>query len=493
MTNVDKCVVSNNCRCASAPCQLAARWASLLLITLFMKLSISLRGHNFSFKGLHDVMAKANEVKAGDRLAGLAAETALERMAARSLLADITVGAFLDEPAVPAERDDVTRIILDDLDPEVRDETANWSLGELREKILAADGREIARLGRGLTSEAIAGVARLMSNMDLVSAASRVMVRATCRTTIGAPGTLSSRLQPNHPTDDLPGILASVREGLAYGVGDAVVGLNPADDTIGAVRRCMDGMSEYVHDTLGVPTQVCVLAHVTTQMQAIAKGARCDLVFQSIAGTQAACRSFGITPEMLSNADEVVRAGRTDLGPNVLYFETGQGSELSSNCHEGIDQLTLESRCYGLARHYHPFLVNTVVGFIGPEYLYDGRQVIRAGLEDHFMGKLHGLPMGVDVCHTNHMDADQNDLENLAVLLTAAGCTYFMGIPMGDDIMLNYQTTSFHDVATLREVFHRRPIDAFERWMEKEGILLDGRLTDAAGDPTWFDARRRAA
>jgi len=456
-----------------------------------MKRSITVRGRSFTFHGLHDLMSKANEVKAGDTLAGLAANSATERMAAKSLLCEVPVGAFVEEPAVDPAKDEVSRIILDDLEPKVRDEVAGWTLGELRECLLEADGDEMLRIGKGLTSEAISGVTRLMSNLDLVTAASRIRVEATCRTTIGRPGTLSSRLQPNHPTDDLAGILASIREGLSYASGDAVVGLNPADDTVASVRRVMDGISSFIHDELGVPTQVCILAHITTQMEALRRGGRCDLVFQSIAGSQKACESFGIDAKLLAEGAATVRDGRHDLGENVLYFETGQGSELSSEGHHGIDQLTMESRCYGLARHFRPFLVNTVVGFIGPEYLYDGRQVIRAGLEDHFMGKLHGLPMGVDVCHTNHMSADQNDLENLAVLLSAAGCTYFMGIPMGDDIMLNYQTTSFHDMASLREVFGRRPIDAFEAWMEREGILADGRLTARAGDPTCFDAPRR--
>lgn len=456
-----------------------------------MRRSITVRGRSFTFSGLHDLMAKANEVKAGDTLAGLAASSATERMAAKALLAEVPVGAFVEEPAVDPAVDEVSRIILEDLDPMVREEVAGWRLGELRERLLEADGDEMLRIGSGLTSEAIAGVARIMSNLDLVVAASRIRVEATCRTTIGMPGTLSSRLQPNHPTDDLAGILASVREGLSYATGDAVVGLNPADDTVESVRTVMDGISEYVHEELGVPTQVCVLAHVSTQIEALRRGGRCDLVFQSIAGSQKACEAFGITANLLAEGAAAVRDGRRDLGENVLYFETGQGSELSSEGHHGIDQLTMEARCYGLARRFRPFLVNTVVGFIGPEYLYDGRQVIRAGLEDHFMGKLHGLPMGVDVCHTNHMDADQNDLENLAVLLSAAGCTYFMGIPMGDDIMLNYQTTSFHDVAALRELFGRRPIEVFESWMEREGILQEGRLTALAGDPTCFDILRR--
>jgi len=456
-----------------------------------MNLSMRLRGRNYTFKGLYDLMAKASEIKSGDRLAGLSADSASERMAAKYLLSEVAVGSFVEQPAVPAERDLVTRRILEQLDTGISEEISSWNLGELRERLLEADATELIRLGKGLTSEAIAGVTRLMSNLDLISTAARMSPQATCRTTIGRPGTLSSRLQPNHPTDDPDGILASVMEGLSYASGDAMVGINPNDDTVASVGRVMDRVSEFVHDQLQVPTQVCVLAHASTQMEAIRRGARCDLLFQSISGTQKGCEAFGISPTLLQEAGDALRSGRQDLGPNVHYFETGQGSELSSEAHEGIDQLTLESRCYGLARTYSPFLVNSVVGFIGPEYLYDGRQLIRAGLEDHFMGKLHGLPMGVDVCHTNHMDADQNDLENLATLLTASGCYYYMGIPMGDDVMLSYQTTSFHDIATLRQIYGRRPVAEFEAWMEFAGILSEGRLTALAGDPSFLHPARR--
>jgi ethanolamine ammonia-lyase large subunit len=453
-------------------------------------LRTKVRGTSWSFGSLYEVMAKANAPKSGDRLAGLSADTTQERIAARQILSDLPLSLFLEQPAVPSERDEVTRILLDRIDPAAWSEIKGWSVGELREKILAADGPTALRWGLGLPSEAIAAVAKLMSNLDLVSAAAKIPVDVRCRTRLGGAGILSSRLQPNHPTDDLAGILASLREGLSYACGDAMVGINPADDSVGAVRHTADGVSEHVHDILGVPTQVCVLAHATTQMEVLRQGGRLDLVFQSLAGTEDGCKSFGISGQLLSDA----RACQKELRPEleqVMYFETGQGSELSAGAHHGIDQLTLESRCYGLARAYDPFLVNTVVGFIGPEYLADGREVARAGLEDHFMGKLHGLPMGVDVCYTNHMDADQNDMENLAVLLTAAGCTFFMGVPLGDDVMLNYQTTSFHDLASLRETLGRRTAPEFEAWMEKEGILSNGRLTDLAGDPTLFESRRR--
>lgn len=456
-----------------------------------MKLQTTWRGRNYAFRDLADLLAKANDPKSGDRLAGIAAESASERMAARMVLADQPLSGFVDHPPIPPERDFVTRRVWEGLDDSARRETAGWTVGEARDRILSASGSRILAWSRGWTSEIVAAVAKLMSNLDLVSCAAKIHVATTNRTTVGLPGTFSSRLQPNHPADSLPGILASVRDGLSFAVGDALVGINPADDSVESMRRVLDGVSEYVHDVLAVPTQVCVLAHVTTQIEAIARGARCDVVFQSIAGTQAACESFGIPePGIFDEASRAVRSGRDDLGPHVLYFETGQGSELSAQAHHGIDQLTLEARCYGLARTFDPFLVNTVVGFIGPEYLRDGRELVRAGLEDHFMGKVHGLPMGVDVCHTNAMDADQNDLDDLVVLLGAAGCNFVMGVPLSDDVMLNYQSTSFHDVATVREVLDRRCAPDFERWMESRGILQGGRLGPRAGDPTWLDGKR---
>ena len=459
-----------------------------------MRLSTTLRGRSYTFGGLYDLMAKASEPKSGDTLAGLGALSAQERVAARMLLAEVEVAAFAEQPAVPYQNDEVTRIILDGLDREAWDEVKSLPVGELRERLLESDGHGILRIGRGLPSEAIAAVAKLCSNLDLALLSRRIPVDVSCRTRLGGAGVLSSRLQPNHPTDDPAGILASLRDGLSYACGDAVVGVNPADDTIGAVRRTMDTLTEYVHEVLGVPTQTCVLAHVTTQMEAIRAGSRADLLFQSLAGPEAGCKSFGISASLLGEARAMQREMRPDLGPQVMYFETGQGSELSADAHHGIDQLVLESRCYGLARAFDPFLVNTVVGFIGPEYLADARQVARAGLEDHFMGKVHGLPMGVDVCYTNHMDADQNDLESLALQLAAAGCSFFMGVPLGDDVMLNYQSTSFHDVAALRELLGRSPAPEFAAWMQREGILDDhGHLTRHAGDPTWLDSRRSAA
>ena len=428
-------------------------------------------------------MAKANEEKSGDRLAGIGAENAEERVAAKVVLSQLTLGDLREHPAVPYEDDEVTRIIQDDLNESIYGEIRNWTVSELREWLLDeyTDSAAIRRISRGLTSEMIAAVAKLMSNLDLVYAAKKITVTAHCNTTIGLPGTLSCRLQPNHPTDDPDGILASLLEGLSFGAGDAVLGLNPVNDSVESVRRVLDRFQQ-VQQKWSIPTQTCVLAHVTTQMEAIRQGAPADLIFQSIAGSQKGNEAFGLDGKLMAEARDLALREGTATGPNVLYFETGQGSELSSEAHNGWDQVTMEARCYGFARHFSPFLVNTVVGFIGPEYLYDARQVIRAGLEDHFMGKLSGVPMGCDACYTNHMKADQNDIENLAVLLTAAGCTYFMGIPHGDDVMLNYQTTGFRDTAALRELFGRTAIPPFQKWLEQMGFVENGRLTPLAGD-----------
>ncbi|NMC32522.1 MAG: ethanolamine ammonia-lyase subunit EutB [Veillonellaceae bacterium] len=452
-----------------------------------MQLKTRLFGQTFTFRNVKEVLAKANEVKSGDILAGIAAENAAERVAAKRVLSEMTLADLRLNPVVPLEEDEVSRIIDGDINEAIYNSIKNWSVAELREYILQTETgpEELHRLSRGLTSEMVAATAKLMSNLDLVQAASKIRNYAHCNTSIGQAGTLAARLQPNHPTDSTDGILASIREGLSYGVGDAVIGLNPVDDTLPAVIRSLETLYGFV-DEWKIPTQICVLAHITTQLKALRKGAPIHLLFQSIAGTEAGNKAFGIDAAIL---DEAYAAGLKEgraTGPNIMYFETGQGSELSAEAHNGADQVTLEARCYGLARHYKPFLVNTVVGFIGPEYLYDTRQVTRAGLEDHFMGKLTGLPMGVDACYTNHMKADQNDIENLAVLLTAAGCTYFMGVPLGDDVMLNYQCTSYHDTPTLRNVFKLRPLPDFERWLEKMGIMQDGKLTQRAGDATIF-------
>ena len=453
-----------------------------------MRLHTRLFGQDYVFENLYDVMAKANEEKSGDELAGIAARSTKERVAAKEVLSNIKLKEFKENPAVPYDQDEVTRIIIDALNLKVYEEIKEWTVGELREWLLATENgdREIQWIRRGLTSEMISAVTKLMSNLDLIRAASKIQVKKHCNTTIGGKGILAARLQPNHTTDDPDGIMISLLEGLSYGVGDALIGLNPVDDTVDSVVRVLQRFDE-IKKKFHIPTQICVLAHVTTQMEAIRKGAPTDLIFQSIAGSQKSNEAFGITGDMIEEARQLALTHGTAAGPNVMYFETGQGSELSSDGHNGVDQLTMEARCYGFAKKYDPFIVNTVVGFIGPEYLYDSKQVTRAGLEDHFMGKLHGLSMGVDVCYTNHMKADQNDIENLAVLLTAAGCSYFMGVPAGDDIMLNYQTTGYHDIQTLRETLNVKPIKEFEEWLEKVGIRdEDGNLTNLAGDASLF-------
>ena len=448
-----------------------------------MKLKTLLLGKTYAFRDLKDVLAKANEEKSGDKLAGLAAESAEERVAAKVVLSEVLLQELRENPVVPYEDDEVTRIIQDDLNERIYGEIKGWTVSRLREWLLDENTTcsQIRRISRGLTSEMIAAVCKLMSNLDLITAAKKITVTAHCNTTIGLPGTLSCRLQPNHPTDDIDGITASLLEGLTYGAGDAVLGLNPAGDSAESVKRVLQRFEE-IKQKHAIPTQTCVLAHVTTQMRAIESGAPADLIFQSIAGSQKGNEAFGFSGKTLEDARTLALTQGTAEGPNVMYFETGQGSELSSEAHHGADQVTMEARCYGFARRYAPFLVNTVVGFIGPEYLYDARQVIRAGLEDHFMGKLTGIPMGCDACYTNHMKADQNDIENLSVLLTAAGCNYFMGIPHGDDVMLNYQTTGFHETATLREVFGLTAIPPFQRWLERMGFVENGKLTAKAGD-----------
>ena len=448
-----------------------------------MKLKTTLLGKTYQFKSVKDVLAKANEEKTGDQLAGLAAETAQERVAAKVVLSEMTLQDLRENPAVPYEQDEVTRIIQDDLNIPAYERIKGKTVGEFREWLLAetTTSDAIRKASRGLTSEMVAAVAKLMSNLDLIYGAAKMPVTAHCNTTIGLPGTLSCRLQPNHTTDDPDGITASVLEGLSFGAGDAVIGLNPVTDSpeqVGKVLRRFQEIKEHWQ----IPTQICVLAHVTAQMKAVEKGAPCDLIFQSIAGSQKGNEAFGFNAQTIADARDLLLHYGTAEGPNVMYFETGQGSELSSAAHHETDQVTMEARCYGFAKRFQPFLVNTVVGFIGPEYLYDARQVTRAGLEDHFMGKLTGISMGCDCCYTNHMKADQNDIENLAALLTMAGCNYFMGIPHGDDIMLNYQTTGFRETAALRELTGKTAIPVFQAWLEKMGFVENGRLTAKAGD-----------
>ena len=452
-----------------------------------MKLSTTLAGKTFSFRSVKDVLAKANEEKSGDILAGIAAGSDLERVAAKEVLSNLLVRDLRENPVVPYEDDEVTRIIQDGIDSAVYNGIANWTMAELREYILSyrCTEEDLHRLSRGLTSEVIAGVCKLMSNLDLIYAANKIRVTATCNTTIGRRGCLSTRLQPNHPTDNVEGITASLFEGLSYGSGDALLGLNPVNDTASRLGEVLRRFDE-VKNRFEIPTQICVLGHITTQIEAVRKGAPTDMIFQSIAGSQKGNNAFGFNTETIREAQQLLKERGTAKGPNVMYFETGQGSELSSEANFGADQVTMESRCYGYAREFKPFMVNTVVGFIGPEYLYDSRQVIRAGLEDHFMAKLHGVPMGCDCCYTNHMMADQNDIDNLSLLLGSCGVNYILGVPTSDDVMLNYQTNAYHDAATIREILGLRPIREFEQWLEKMGIMENGRLTARAGDPTIF-------
>src|SRR5579883_1501691 len=420
---------------------------------------------------LKELLARASPLRSGDQLAGLAAETAEERVRAQMKLADVPLRRFLDEPVIPYETDEVTRLICDSHDPQAFHPVAHLMVGEFRDWLLSDEATtdRLEMLAPGLTPEMAAAVAKLMRLQDLVTVSRKRPVVTSFRSTIGLPGRLSTRLQPNHPTDDLRGIAASVIDGLMYGSGDAVIGVNPATDNVATVEALLR-MLDQIRERYRIPTQICVLAHVSTQMEALRRGAPVDLVFQSIAGTEAANASFGVNLNLLDEA----RAAALELGRGeyVMYFETGQGSALSANAHHGVDQQTCEARAYGVARRYRPLLVNTVVGFIGPEYLYDGKQIQRAGLEDHFCGKLLGLPMGCDICYTNHAEADQDDMDALLTLLGAAGVNYIMGVPGADDVMLHYQSTSFHDALYLRSVLGLRPAPEFEAWLERRPDLL---------------------
>jgi len=434
---------------------------------------------SFTFTNLQQLFAKANEEKSGDQLAGIAASSERERVAAKKRLADLTLDEIVRQPLISPEQDDVTRLILESFDQNGFNPIRSMTVGELREYILADSTSEadLHSLQWAIIPEIAAAVTKIMSNKDLVLAASRIRNVTRCRNTMGEPGVLGIRIQPNHPRDEIGGILLAAFEGLAYGCGDAVIGVNPATDSPEVVATILSGLNRLV-EIYGIPTQTCCLAHVTTQLAALKQGSPVDLLFQSIAGTEAANRSFGVTLELLRDArDEVLdHHGKRDVewvGKNVMYFETGQGSALSADAHHGVDQLTLEARAYGVARVFDPFLVNSVVGFIGPEYLYDEKQITRAGLEDHFMGKILGLPMGCDVCYTNHAAADQNSADNLMLLLAAAGCNYFMGVPCSDDVMLNYQSTSYHDALSVRRLFHQRPAPEFLAWLQNVGIYRD--------------------
>ena len=482
----------------------------------------------FQFRDLRELFAKANEEKSGDQLAGLAAGSEQERVAAKYALADLPLAEIVAKPLIAPEEDDVSRLILETHDQESFSSISSLTVGEFREFILSDETSEseLKRLHWAITPEIAAAVAKLMSNKDLILAANKIRVVTRCRNTMGERGVLGIRLQPNHPADDVAGILLSAFDGLLYGCGDAVIGVNPASDAVEPVSAILHALDRLI-EAYKIPTQACCLAHISTQLKAMKGGAPVDLLFQSVAGTQKANESFGITLEMLregrerileqskhrgiggsgdrgtgnqkqvyrtdktsprnesqskskdaeASADQLINRSQDHQIPHVMYFETGQGSALSAEAHHSVDQLTLEARAYGVARVFEPFLVNSVVGFIGPEYLYDERQIIRAGLEDHFMGKLLGLPMGCDVCYTNHAAADQNSADNLLILLTAAGCNYFMGVPCSDDVMLNYQSTSFHDAQAVRRLFNLKPVPEFLAWLHEMGLYKDGEPT----------------
>ncbi len=438
------------------------------------------------FASVKEVLAKANPPKSGDDLAGVSARDSVERVAARAVLANLTLRELRENPVVPYETDELTRLVEDELDDQAFRAVAHLTVGEFREWLLeiSTSGPTLRAVSPGLTPEMVAAAAKLMSNFDLMTVGAKCLVVVRANNTLGLPGRLSSRCQPNHPTDDVLGILASMREGLSYGCGDAVIGINPATDTPESTAEILIAIDEVLRRN-EIPTQHCVLSHVTVQMQALEK-LRCpmDLMFQSVAGTEAANKAFGISAKLLDEAWAMMKEKGSTKGPNRMYFETGQGSALSSQANHGADQVTIEARAYGLARRYKPFLVNTVVGFIGPEYLEDGPQITRAALEDHCMGKLLGLPMGCDACFTYHASMSQDELESLKVLLGAAGCTYLMSMPVGDDIMLNYQSTSYHDIPTVRRLLGKRPTPEFDAWLDARGIWRGDQPGPRFGDVT---------
>lgn len=433
-------------------------------------------GERFRFGDLKTLLAKASPRRSGDELAGIAAHTATERVAAQMALADLPLRTFLDQPLIPYKTDEVTRLIFDTHDEAAFAPVRHLTVGEFRDWLLGpqATGGVLSALAPGITPEMAAAVSKLMRVQDLIAVASRIRVVTRFRATVGLPGRLSTRLQPNHPTDDPHGILASILDGLMLASGDAVIGINPASDNVTCVVTLLR-MIDHLRQTFQIPVQSCVLAHLTTQMEALQRGAPLDLLFQSIAGTELANAAFGVNLAMLDEAwHAALELRRGAIGDNVMYFETGQGSALSANAHGGVDQQTCEARAYAVARRFRPMLVNTVVGFIGPEYLYDGKQITRAGLEDHFCGKLLGLPMGCDVCYTNHAEADQDDMDALLTVLGAAGVNYVMGIPGADDVMLGYQSTSFHDALYVRALLGLRPAPEFEEWLARFQPELPG-------------------
>lgn len=443
-----------------------------------MSYSHIIDSRTYRFADLKTLMAKATPVRSGDQLAGVAAMDEEERVAAQQALAEVPLKRFLEELLVPYESDEVSRLIIDRHNQEAFMTVSHLNVGDFRNWLLsdAATTAVLTALADGLTPEMVAAVSKIMRNQDLILVAQKCRVITRFRNTLGLQGRLSTRLQPNHPTDDPSAIAASILDGLLYASGDAVIGINPATDNIQAVTTLVELLDRVIHK-YDIPTQACVLTHITTTIEAINKGAPVDLVFQSIAGTQAANQAFGFNLALLKEGrDAALSLRRGTLGDHVMYFETGQGSALSSNSHHGLDQQTCEARAYAVAREFRPLLVNTVVGFIGPEYLYDAKQIIRAGLEDHFCGKLLGLPMGCDICYTNHAEADQNDVDTLLTLLSVAGVNYIMGVPGSDDIMLNYQSTSFHDALYVRKVLGLKPAPEFEVWLQSMGIMCAGRL-----------------
>jgi ethanolamine ammonia-lyase large subunit len=453
-----------------------------------MKLKTSLYGKSYQFKGVADVLAKANEPKSADRFQGIAAETVSERIAAKVVLSNLTVLDITENPLIDPAKDEVSRVILDSLNTTIYNEIKGFTIGELREIALSHkyNGDALLRLSKGMCAEVIAGIAKLCSSMDLVYGASKINVVTHCNTAIGQRGTLSYRCQPNHPTDDIDGIIVGLMEGLSYGCGDACLGINPVDDSVENIKLIMNAINDFMLKW-EIPTQTVVLGHVTTQMAAVEAGAPASMIFQSIAGTQAANEDFGVNHQLLLDAYDLISHQGTSKGPNLLYFETGQGSEVSIGADEGVDEMTLESRTYGFGRVFSPFMVNNVSGFIGPETLYDGKEMIRANLEDHFMAKLHGLPMGMAPCYTNHTGIDQNDQEIATMLLAMAGCNYYMGVPGADDVMLSYQDTSYQDDATLRELLCYTPAPDFFKWMQKMGLMDScGKLTALGGDASVF-------
>lgn len=449
-----------------------------------MKLAATMRGTVHQFGSVKELLAKANPPKSGDDLAGISAQTAVERVAARAVLAGLTLRDLRENPVIPYEEDEVTRLVEDTLDEAAYAAIKDLTVGQFREWLLelSTTGTRIRSVSPGLTPEMASAVCKLMSNLDLMAVGAKCEVVTRANNTLGLPGRLSSRIQPNHPSDDVEGILVSTREGLAYGCGDAVIGVNPATDTPESTAQILRALDDLTRRNR-IPTQHCVLSHVTVQMKALDLGCPMDLMFQSLSGSEAGNRAFGISVALMDEAYDKMKRMGTTRGPNCMYFETGQGSALSSQAHHGADQLTLEARCYGFARRYRPFIVNTVVGFIGPEYLENGPQITRAALEDHFMGKLLGLPMGCDACFTYHADMSQDELESLKVLLGAAGCCYLMSLPVGDDIMLNYQSTSYHDIPSLRRLLGKRPTPEFDAWLQEVGILDGDSPGERFGDP----------